>query len=247
MATSSDIRHTRLLDAIKIAGSIEGLSEKTGVNAAYLSQLKNKLPDSKTGTPKGMGDRAARKIEVGLKKPVGWMDTPDVYRPDRLTGIRDQRYENNSHRDAAPFDADGRVPPAARVPVVGTAQLGDDGYWLEMDYPVGTGDGWVAYPSRDPNTYAVRCKGDSMRPRIKPGEFVVAEPNRATSPGDEVLVKDTKGRIMVKVLNFRRGDTIELGSVNEDHRAITLDLKDVEYIHFVGGILKASMYYENMA
>lgn len=139
------------------------------------------------------------------------------------------------------------VPPTARVPVVGTAQLGDDGFWLEIDHPVGFGDGWVPYPSRDPNTYAVRCKGDSMRPRIKPGEFVVAEPNRATSPGDEVLVKDKRGRIMVKVLNFRRNNIIELGSINEEHRPITLEVTDVEYIHYVGGILKASMYYENMS
>jgi hypothetical protein len=39
------------------------------------------------------------------------------------------------------------------------------------------------YPSRDPNAYALRVKGDSMRPRIKPGEFVLVEPNTPPQPG----------------------------------------------------------------
>lgn len=130
--------------------------------------------------------------------------------------------------------------------VLGTAQLGDDGYWLDFDSPPGHGDGFVTYPTRDPNAYAVRCKGDSMRPRIKPGEFVVVEPNHAYMPGDEVLVKDKRGRVMVKVFNFNRNGSIEVSSVNEDHKPITIDMADVEHIHFVAAICKSTMYYRDI-
>ena len=130
------------------------------------------------------------------------------------------------------------------VPVVGTAQLGNDGYWLETEYPVGQGEGFVRYPMRDKNTYALRVKGDSMRPRIKPGEFVVIEPNRAFVSGDEVMVKTKDGRSMVKVFSHRRDGHVELLSINEDHRPITLEESQVEKIHYVGGILKSGMYYE---
>jgi hypothetical protein len=144
------------------------------------------------------------------------------------------------------FDADpGPIPALERhPPVVGTAQLGDDGYWHELQYPTGHGEGFVRYPMRDPNTYALRVKGDSMRPRIKPGEFVVIEPNHSVTPGDEVMVQTKDGRSMVKLLAFQRGGMVELHSINEDHRPISLDASQIEKIHYVGGILKASMYYE---
>jgi transcriptional regulator with XRE-family HTH domain len=132
-------------------------------------------------------------------------------------------------------------------PVVGTAQLGTNGYWLELDYPTGHGDGFVKYPSRDPNAYAVRCKGDSMRPRIKPGEFAVLEPNHPYAPGDEVLIKDKGGRVMIKVFNFARNGSIEVGSINEDHKNITLEMADIECIHYVVAICKAAMYYKDIA
>lgn len=129
------------------------------------------------------------------------------------------------------------------VPVVGTAQLGDNGHYDELQYPVGHGDGFVAYPTRDKNAYALRVKGDSMRPRIKPGEFVVVEPAATPQPGDEVLVRTRDGKVMVKVLDFRRGGVVQLSSVNEDHRPITLEEADVERLHLVAAIVKAALYY----
>ena len=132
------------------------------------------------------------------------------------------------------------------VPVVGTAQLGDNGFWSALDYPVGFGDGMVRYPTLDANAYALRVKGDSMRPRIKPGEFVLIEPNASVSPGDEVLVQTKDGRSMVKVLDFRRGGMVQLSSVNEDHKPITFDESEIEKIHRCSGIIPASLYYREM-
>lgn len=132
-----------------------------------------------------------------------------------------------------------------RVPVVGTVQAGDDGYWEELQYPTGHGDGFIRYPSRDPNAYALRVKGDSMRPRIKPGEFLLVEPNSAVIPGEEVIVTTVDGRSMVKVLGPRRDGMIELQSINEDHRPITLDEAQVRTMHFVAAIVKAGRYYRD--
>lgn len=133
---------------------------------------------------------------------------------------------------------------SARVPVVGEARLGtEDGYYDEYEYPTGRGEGYVVYPMKDPNTYALRCKGDSMRPRIKHGEFVVIEPNRPPSIGKEVMVKTVDGRKMIKILAYQRHDSIELHSINENHKPITLDLADVESIQHVGGIFNESQYY----
>jgi phage repressor protein C with HTH and peptisase S24 domain len=134
----------------------------------------------------------------------------------------------------------------SQIPVVGTAQLGDEGYWTELQYPTGHGEGFVRYPTRDKNAYALRVKGDSMRPRIKPGEFVVVEPNHPVAPGDEVLVTTTDGRSMVKVLGSNRAGMVELLSINDDHRPITLEQRQVEKMHYVGGIIKAGLYHDKM-
>ena len=73
--------------AIERFGTAKQLAEAADVSTAYLSQVKNRQPDSKTGKPKYMGDEVARKIEAALGETPGWMDTdhsapfgdPDLY------------------------------------------------------------------------------------------------------------------------------------------------------------------------
>ena len=74
MKTIDEIRLENLLTAISRAGTATALAEKSGLSAAYISQIKNRQPDSKTGKPKNMGDEAARKVEVGIGEKRGWMD-----------------------------------------------------------------------------------------------------------------------------------------------------------------------------
>ena len=68
---------------------------------------------------------------------------------------------------------------------------------------------------------------------------VLVEPNTAAQPGDEVLVRTSDGRAMVKVLDFRRGGVVQLSSINEEHRPITIDESDIERLHYIAAILKA--------
>lgn len=128
------------------------------------------------------------------------------------------------------------------VPVVGTAQLGDNGHWSELEYPVGHGDGYINYPTRDRNAYALRCKGDSMKPRIKDGEFVIIEPNSEPLPGDEILLKTLDGRVMVKTLLYKRDGKVHVMSVNEAHPPQAFDIADIDKIHSVAAIVKKALW-----
>lgn len=129
-----------------------------------------------------------------------------------------------------------------RVPVVGTARGGSDGYYVEIEYPTGHGDGYVSYPAKRSNAYALRVKGDSMRPRIKPGEFVIVEPSVPCNPGDEVIVKTKSGKSMVKVLHSQRSGFIELLSLNDEHKPMTIDVAEIEFMHHVSGIAKEPLF-----
>lgn len=89
MKTISEIRRNNLLLAISIAGGATALSKLSSVSAAYISQVKNKQPESTTGKPKGMGDSVARKIEKAINKPCGWMDQD--HDQEKSSNERDQQ------------------------------------------------------------------------------------------------------------------------------------------------------------
>lgn len=130
------------------------------------------------------------------------------------------------------------------VPIVGNAQLGDGGFWTEMEYPVGVGDGYIYWPTTDKDAYALKCKGDSMTPRIKNGEYVVVEPNYRYVAGDEVLVITTDNRVMVKTYLYTRDGVVSFISINEEHPPIKINESDIDRIHYVAGIAKESLRFD---
>lgn len=129
-----------------------------------------------------------------------------------------------------------------RVPVVGNAQLGNEGYFEALDFPTGHGDGYLNIHSDDPDAYGLKVTGDSMIPRIKNGEFVLIEPNKNYYSGDEVMVRTASGRTMIKEFIYLRDGMYRLDSVNAEHAPIHIAESEVMEIHLVGGILKSSRF-----
>lgn len=127
-----------------------------------------------------------------------------------------------------------------RIPVVGEVRGGNDGYLEDLEYPVGFGDGYIEFPSTDPNVYAVRVRGDSMHPRYRAGEFVVVEPNIEPQEGDDVVVICANGRKMLKQLNWRRDGEIQLLSVNDGYAPLTLAAHEINSIQLVAGRVRRS-------
>ncbi|WP_238714816.1 MULTISPECIES: S24 family peptidase [Tenebrionibacter/Tenebrionicola group] len=148
------------------------------------------------------------------------------------------------YTEAAPAKANNAAWPfhARSVPVLGNTQLGHGGYWNDMEYPAGGGDGYLRWPSCDEDVYALKCVGDSMMPRIKEGEFVIIEPNHHYHPGDEVLVVTHGGEVMVKTFLFERDGYYHLLPVNEDHAPIRIAKSDVAKIQYVAGIAKSTLW-----
>ena len=93
MKTISEIRLENLDVLIKEFGSQDKVAERGGTSSVYLSQVKNKTPDVKTGKRRQMGDDIARKLEDGCGKERGWMDnTHSEPEPDPVP------YKYPSHR-----------------------------------------------------------------------------------------------------------------------------------------------------
>lgn len=121
------------------------------------------------------------------------------------------------------------------LPVVGHVRAGPDGYLEEMQYPVGHGEGYVEYWTKDPAAYALRIKGDSMHPRYRAGEYIVVTPSIEPQPGRDVVVKLRTGQSMLKQLNWIRGGELQLMSINNGYAPHTISLEEVESIQRVGG------------
>ena len=130
-----------------------------------------------------------------------------------------------------------------KINIVGTAQMGTDGYWSGLD----CNEGWVETYSRDQDAYALRLKGDSMAPAIRNGWIAVCEPNHRLVPGEYVMVTTTDGQSMVKELLFENEESVSLMSVNAaygERRSIAW--ADIEKIHYVGSILAPSKVLGNI-
>lgn len=227
---------------------IRELREERGISQAMLGKIVGVSRASVTqwedGTTKELKGSNLQAIAKYFGANPDWIlkEIPPKY-------IRRPATQDDSPRriqeEPAAYMPQGAIPMPAHiqaVPVVGSAQLGDNGYWAELDYPVGHGDGYIDFPTRDPNAYALRCKGDSMAPRIKDGEFVVIEPNATPHPGDEVMVKSEDGRVMVKELLYVRDGIVHLASVNESHGRISIPLNQVAAMHLVVGIVKRTRW-----
>lgn len=141
----------------------------------------------------------------------------------------------------APSYAGTPASKKRKIPVVGTAKMGDDGFYEEFSSIPGAGDGVVDFYSDDPGAYGIRMKGMSMFPAIRDGWYAVVEPNATPAEGEYVLLKLLNGAKMVKEFLFRRNDSIEVMSVNGGHR-MTIDLAELQDMHAIGGIVPPSKW-----
>lgn len=225
-----DIREVRRHNLKKLMDDKFGLGARGAQSrlAEMLGKPQNLLsrylaPPEKSGS-KTIGEDFAREVEAAFELPRYGLDQPL---------ISNSRGEIESNVEQGP----PIISPTRRIEIVGTAQLGNDGYWVGLDIA----EGWVETWSRDEDAYALRLKGDSMAPAIRSGWIAVCEPNHRLVPGEYVMVTTTDGQSMVKELLFENEEGVNLASVNSaygERRVIAW--ADIEKIHYVGNILAPS-------
>lgn len=209
-----EIRRQRLilLKDTKCNGKAVNVARAIERDATYVTRML--YPEGKKGK-KRIADDMIDIIEKAFSLSRGWLDQP--------------------------LDSDHELgPPSAlrtyrSLPIVGEVQGGDDGFLLELQYPVGHGEGYIEWPTRDPQAYALRVRGDSMHPRYRAGEFVIVEPSIEPQPGDDVVTSCKDGRKMLKQLNWIRDGEAQFLSINNHYQPITMQLTDIESIQLASG------------
>jgi phage repressor protein C with HTH and peptisase S24 domain len=126
----------------------------------------------------------------------------------------------------------GRGGPGRRIPLIGLAQAGGEGYFDDGGYPVGGSWDEISLPEiGDPNAYALEISGDSMEPVFRDGDIVIVSPAAPVRRGDRVVVRTVKGEVMAKELRRQSAKRIELASLNPAHPSYSFELPEIAWMH----------------
>ena len=123
-------------------------------------------------------------------------------------------------------------PGPRRVPLIGLAQAGSEGFFDDGGFPVGGGWDEASLPEiGDINAYALEISGDSMEPVFRDGDMVVISPAAPIRRGDRVVVRTNAGEVMAKKLTRRSARRVELRSLNPAHPYRSFDLTEMAWMH----------------
>lgn len=243
MKSIDDVRRENLRKAID---DLFGGSQTAA--AARLGKDKPTQVNHWLGGTKNMSKGTARIIEEKFELPPFWMDSEHgsgasdasiiVSKGNQI--LKSLTSERSSIDEPIESNVGDRLDLRAGRPVaiVGEVQGGPDGYISIDDYPMGHGHKHLPeVRSRDSSAYGLKVRGDSMRPRIKSGEYIVVEPTSEAQPGDDVVVKFTNGSSVVKELLWIRDGDVCLGSINNGVSPITKPVSEIVHIHRVAAIM----------
>jgi phage repressor protein C with HTH and peptisase S24 domain len=178
-----------------------GLAKKAGLDPTTFNKSKRITPE---GRPR-------------------WPSTESVAKSLAATGTKIDAFVG--------LITDSGKPSISNVPLIGFAEAGAGGYFDDGGFPVGKGWEEIAFPSvNDEHAYALEISGDSMKPAYRNGDVIVVSPAASVRKGDRVVVKTKDGEVMVKELKRKNSKSVELKSLNAEHRDRTLPMADVLWI-----------------
>ena len=189
--------------------SASGLALAAGLDATTFNRSKRTMPD---GRPRWPSTESLAKV----------LDATGVGLDAFSTLVTGARALSASHHRHA----------ARRIPLIGFAQAGGNGFFGDAGYPVGGAWDEVSLPEiADPHAYALEISGDSMEPVFRDGDHIVVSPAAPIRRGDRVVLRTQAGEVMAKQLARRSARRYELRSLNPDHPDRSFDLAEVSWIH----------------
>ena len=201
-----------MLTHAQIWTAIDRLAARAGLSASGLAKRAGLDPTTFNKSKRITPDGRAR-----------WPSTESVSKSLTATGATLDQF--------VALISDQARPSAEAVPLISFAEAGASGYFDDGGFPVGRGWDEIAFPAvNDEHAYALEISGDSMVPAFRDGDIIVVSPGAPVRRGDRVVVKTKNEEVMVKELKRRTSKTIELRSLNPDHKERTLQLRDVLWI-----------------
>jgi len=193
--------------------AIDTLAQKKGLTASGLAR--------RAGLDPTTFNKSKRITREGKPR---WPSTESVSKILAATGV--------TMGEFVTFIGEGSAAMVQRIPVIGYAEAGDEGYFDDAGYPSGSGWDEVVFPDLgDPHAYALEVSGESMEPLYHDGDIIIVSPEASVRRGDRVVVKTVRDEVMAKQLHRRSARKVELLSINTSHPDRTLAAEEVLWIH----------------
>ncbi len=200
--------------------ALDTLAAENGMSVSGLARASGLDPTTFNPSKRCMPDGRAR-----------WPSTESLSKVLAATGASLEAF-TALVSGARAMSSNPRTLSARRIPLIGLAQAGSDGYFDDGGYPVGGSWDEVSLPEiGDMNAYALEISGQSMEPVFRDGDVVIVSPAAPIRRGDRVVVRTAEGEVMAKQLARRSARRIELKSLNPAHPDYSFDLKDVTWMH----------------
>jgi phage repressor protein C with HTH and peptisase S24 domain len=201
--------------------ALDTLAAESGLSASGLAKRAGLDPTTFNPSKRRMPDGRAR-----------WPSTESIAKVLDATGATLEAFTALVSGARALASAAPARTASRRVPLIGFAQAGGEGFFDDGGYPVGGGWDEVSLPEiADPNAYALEISGDSMEPVFRDGDVVIVSPSAPIRRGDRVVVRTTEGEVMAKQLTRRSARRVELKSLNPAHPDYSFDLMQVAWVH----------------
>lgn len=190
--------------------SASGLAKRAGLDSTTFNVSKRRMPDGR----------------------LRWPSTESVAKVLNATGASLEDFTALVSGARALSSGTGTRLSARRIPLIGMAQAGSDGFFDDGGFPVGGAWDEVSLPDvGDPNAYGLEISGSSMEPVYRDGDMIIVSPASPIRRGDRVVAKTNAGEVMAKQLTRRSARRVELKSLNPLHPDFSFDLNEIAWLH----------------
>ncbi len=196
----------------------------------------DRLAQSSGYSPSGLAKKAGldptsfnKSKRVSREGKERWPSTESIAKILSVTGVTmndfisliDTEASDHATRDAG-----------LKIPVIGFAQAGAEGFFDEDGYPAG--DQWdetdLPAIQHDSGAYGIMVSGDSMEPLYRQGDILIVYPDAQLRKGDRAVIRLKDGSVMAKEILKRGSKTLVLKSLNPDFDDINLNTHDIDWI-----------------
>lgn len=194
-------------------------------NAIDSLATKNEMTASGLARAAGLDATAFNKSKrIGPNGKQRWPSTESIAKILDATGASFDHFANM----ALPR---GHRQPSRKIPLIGMAQAGNQGFFDDSGFPAGSGWDDVGAPDvADEHAYALQISGDSMSPAYRAGTVIIVSPQAEVRKGDRVVVKTVKGEVMAKELSKKSARKIELKSLNPSYPVRAFDMSEIAFM-----------------
>jgi len=205
---NNEIRIENLKILVDKFGTIAAVAKLSDTNPSYLSQILNKVPSS-TGVARGIGDKLARKLELGAKVPAGWLDA---------------QHNSNLQVLGTEVKAEESI---IDVPLLNVVASMGDGSNQTHEYVIDVlkinkiwADKMLKPYTGQENLAFIHAVGDSMLPTFNEGDILMVDTGDKVVMDGKVYVLQTHGRLFIKRVRQRLDGLFEVSSDNPSVKTV---------------------------